>query len=335
MENRIVHKLFVAVLVSFAFLAGVARADTFHLTDGSTLSGDIVSLDDKGVVLKQADGTYAERLPWGKLSQADLKDLDQNNPKAAPFVEPFIEDSPDAHSPRPVIDVKAVPHFARPVGHSLLGALFTSSTGFFTLLMLYAANLYAGYEISIFRAQPVGLVCGVSAVVPVIGPIVFLAMPSKIKTRAVDWNVPPEQQIEPAIAAAIAAEQEVPVEHHAEIPIEGTTVVTASAPPPSAAAVAAAAAAQHPKKVFLRGQTTFNRRFFETQLAGFLAMSRPEADQDKVLIIRANRGTYNAQRISRLAANELQLHVQKGPAFEDITVPFVEIQEVQVKHKDA
>jgi hypothetical protein len=332
MEKPIVHKILVVLLLWCALVVGVARAETFHLTDGSTVSGDIVSLDDKGVVLKQADGSYADRLPWGKLSQADLKDLDLNNAKAAPFVEPFIEDSPDAHAPRPVIEVKPVPHFNRPTGHSLLGALFTSTTGFFTLLMLYAANLYAGYEISIFRAQPVGLVCGVSAVAPVIGPIIFLAMPSKLKPRAADWNVPAEQQIEPAIAAAIAAEQEVPVEHHPEVPAEdGTT----SAPVTSPAAVAAAAAAQHPKKVFLRGQFTFNRRFFETQLPAFLAMTRPEAEKDKVLTIRANRGTYIVQRISRLSANDLQLQVQKGPASEEVTVPFVEIQEVQVKHRDA
>jgi hypothetical protein len=234
-----------------------------------------------------------------------------------------------------VIEVKPVPHFNRPTGHSLLGALLTSSTGFFTLLMLYAANLYAGYEISIFRAQPVGLVCGVSAVVPVIGPIIFLAMPSKIKPRAVDWNVPAESQIEPGIAAAIAAEQEVPVEHHAEAPVEGAPADPASAPVASPAAVAAAVAAQHPKKVFLRGQFTFNRRFFETQLSAFLAMTRPEAEKDKVLTVRANRGTYIVQRISRLSANDLQLQIQKGPASEEVTIPFVEIQEVQVKHKDA
>ena len=51
------------------------------------------------------------------------------------------------------------------------------------MLLLYAANIYAGYEISIFRARPPALVCGVSAVLPLIGPIIFLSMPTKIARR--------------------------------------------------------------------------------------------------------------------------------------------------------
>jgi hypothetical protein len=327
MEKSIVHKILTVILLSFGLMAGISRADTFHLTDNSTISGEIVSMDDKGVILKQADGSYADRLPWSKVSQADLKDLDQNNPKAAPFVEPFIEESTE-RAPRPVIEVKPVPHFDRPTGHSLIGALFTSSTGLFTLFLLYAANLYAGYEISIFRAQPVGLVCGVSAVAPVIGPIIFLAMPSNIKAKSPDWSVPEEQKLEPGVAAAIAAEQEVPVEQHAEAAVEG------GAAPDASAAVAAPRAPEPPKKVFLRGQFTFNRRFFETQLNAFTAITRPEADKDKDLLIRSNLDTFIAQRISRLSANDLQIQVQKGPAFEDITIPFVEIQEVQIKYKE-
>ena len=66
-------------------LAGVARAETFHLADGQTTSGEIVAMDEKGIILKLADGQYADQMPWGKLSQADLKLL-QQNPKAAPFV---------------------------------------------------------------------------------------------------------------------------------------------------------------------------------------------------------------------------------------------------------
>ncbi len=329
MEKSIVHKIYRlgVLLLSFGLLTGVVRADTFHLTDGSSVTGEIVSMDDKGVILKQADGSYADRLSWARVSQADLKDLDQNNPKAAAFVEPFIEITQDDKAQRTAIEVKEVPHFGRPTGHSLLGAMFTSSTGLFALLLVYAANLYAAYEVSIFRAQPAGLVCGVSAVAPFIGPIIFLAMPSKLKARQADWNVPTEQHVEPAIAAAIAAEQEVPVEPAAPgaAPAADGAPVPAAAPKPSLP----------PAKIFLRGQFTFNRRFFETQLGAYLVMTRPEAEKDKILTVRSNRGTFIAQRISRLSANDLQLQVQKGPGFEDIALPFVEIQEVQIKHRDA
>jgi hypothetical protein len=72
MEKSIVHKILTVILLSFGLMAGISRADTFHLTDNSTISGEIVSMDDKGVILKQADGSYADRLPWSKVSQADL-----------------------------------------------------------------------------------------------------------------------------------------------------------------------------------------------------------------------------------------------------------------------
>ncbi len=291
-------------------------------------------MDDKGIVLKQSDGTYLDRMSWTKISQADLKDLDQNNPKAGQYVEPFIEQTQDDKKQRTEIVVKDVPRLGHPTGHSLVGALFTSTTGLFTLLMLYAANIYAGYEVSVFRAHPVGLVCGVSAVVPLIGPIVFLSMPSKVKARPLDWaTTGTEQQLESNVAAAIAAEEGVPAQPAAAahddhgVPTDVVEDAPTPAPPP--------AAKLPPTKTYLRGQYTFNRRFFETQLPAFFAMSRPEAEKDKVLTFKSNRGIYIAQRISRISANDLQLQVKKGPASEEVTIPFVEIQEVQLKHKDA
>ena len=44
---------------------------------------------------------------------------------------------------------------------------------------------------------------------------------------------------------------------------------------------------------------------------------------------------YRSQRISRIASNDLHLQVQKGNASEEIMIPFQEIQEIQLKHKDA
>jgi hypothetical protein len=320
MENQIVHNIYrlCLILLFCGLLTGISRADTFHLTDGSTVTGDIVSMDEKGVVLKQPDGSYGDRLSWTKVSQADLKTL-QQDPKAAQYVEPFIDQPTDDRAQRTQIEVKEVPHLDRPGKHSLLGALFTSGMGLFVVLMLYAANLYAAYEVSIFRAQPVGLVCGISAVAPVLGPVIFLAMPTKLRPRQQDWQSAAEEVLEPGIAAAIAAEEAAPVE-------AGQEAGGAPAPPKPVLP---------PTKTFQRGQFTFNRRFFETQLAPFFAMTRPEAEMDKVLTFKTARGTYIARRISRISANDIQLQVQKGQASEDVTIPFVEIQEVELKHKDA
>jgi hypothetical protein len=336
MQNSIVLKIYhvcALVLLACGWWTGIACADTFHLTDGQTASGEIVSMDEKGIILKLPDGSYADRLPWTKLSQADLKSLQQND-KAASYVEPFIEPDPNEKLKKMEIDIKPVPVLARPPKGSLLGALFTSSLGIFTLLVLYAGNLYAAYEVSIFRAQPAGLVCGVAAVAPGVGPLIFLAMPTKLRPVQADWQTTAAQhEIEPALAEAIEQDKAAAAAHQAD----------AAVAPAQGAAPAAAAPAPNqppkpalpPTKTFARGQFTFNRRFFETQLAAFFAITRPSAEKDTVLTVKSVRGTYVVQRVSRATANELSLQIVKGQASEEVIVPFIEIQEVKLQHKDA
>jgi hypothetical protein len=86
---------------------------------------------------------------------------------------------------------------------------------------------------------------------------------------------------------------------------------------------------------YQRGQFTFNRRFIETKFPGFFGVIRRDADKDMVLVIKCSRGEYIGQRISRIAANDLHLQVQRGHASEEVMIPFVEIQEIKLKHKDA
>ena len=40
-------------------------------------------------------------------------------------------------------------------------------------------------------------------------------------------------------------------------------------------------------------------------------------------------------RIARIAANDLHLQVPKGHVTEEVTIPFVEIKEIRLQHKDA
>jgi hypothetical protein len=296
--------------------AARAQTQTFQLTDGRTLSGDIVSCNESGLVVREGD-TYSSRVPWTKFSQADLKEL-AKNPKIAPFVQPFIEEQPEEKPRKPEITIKEVPRLARPAPNSFFGAMLSSGVGMSLLLLLYAANIYAAYEVSIFRAQPAVLVCGVSALLPVLGQIIFLSMPTRIP------KVEEEYQ-----ATAEAATYSVPT---GEAPAEG------SQSPGSSARLAQGRdttgnipAAQ----VFQRGAFTFNRRFIETKFSGFFTIVRREAEKDLVLVIKAARGTFAAQRITRITGNEFYVQVQKGAASEEVMIPFAEIQEIQVKHKNA
>jgi len=111
------------------------------------------------------------------------------------------------------------------------------------------------------------------------------------------------------------------------------------APAATAAAPGEAGAPAQPSlpqtQTFCRGQFTFNRRFIETKFPGFFGMTRRDADKDMVLVVKASRGEYIAHRISRIAANDFHLEVHARHTTQEIMIPFQEIKEIQLKHKDA
>jgi hypothetical protein len=201
------------------------------------------------------------------------------------------------------------------------------SSGFFASLMtpagiailavLFLANLLAAYEIAVFRDRPVSLVCGLSVILPVVGPILFLTLP------------PGEEELTQAAEAAPATEA-------AEA---GPQAKKTGPAPASSLSVAAAEkkarpdASQVETAVFKRGDTTFNRRFFETKFPGFFRVVPGETEKDLVLVVRSVKYEYVAKRISRISSNEMHVQVLRGGT--EVAIPFGEITEVQVKHKDA
>jgi hypothetical protein len=310
-----VHKL-CWVILSLGLCVGfaaVSRADTFQLTDGASVSGDIVLFNEAGITLRTPSDSYTN-VVWPKFSQDSLKQLAQN-PKIKPLVEAFIE-TPPARPRNAEVRIQDVSRLALPPKESLFAALLSSSVGFVTLLLIYAANVYAGYEIAIVRARPIGLVMGVSAVLPILGPIIFLCLP-------IPQEAPP-------------AEGQAQVE-------TSTFAVPGGAPAPAGPAAGgvhvagtAAAAPGHPEaQIFQRGQFMFNRRFFETKFSGFFSVVRRPAEKDLVLVIKAARTQVVAQRITRIATNEAYFEVIQGGGRQEVMVPFADIQEIQLKHKDA
>lgn len=323
----------IAALAVCGLLAEATYAETFKFNNGDTLTGELLaaSANDVGVQIKVGEGKY-ERVPWTSFSQEDLKTFAKVQ-KLAPLVEPFIEITQAEKIKKTEANIKQPPRLERPAPRSLVGALFSSGLGLFILLLLYAANLYAAYEVSIFRARPTALVCGVSAVAPLIGPIIFLSMPTNIVPVVETWESTPE-----AAPAGAAAEADNPMQAAgAEHP---TGLKLAGSEPTDGVKVGQfeggeAKAAPPPTTKYQRGQFTFNRRFFETKFPGFFGIIRRDADKDMVLVIKSSRGEYTGQRISRIAANDLHLQVQHGHVTEEIMIPFVEVQEIKLKHKDA
>jgi len=295
-----------------------AAALTFEYTDGTKISGEIVRPDAKFLQVRTEDNKYVE-IDWGKLSQATLAELktiaeQKRDTKLLENVEPYIEISDAEKIAKTEVKIKTdYEKLERPAKGSLIGALFQSSVGLVCLLLLYAANIYAGYEIACVRAYPIALVCGIAAIAPVIGPVVFLCLPTKLPSREDEVEEEPGPAAAPAVPAAQSAT------YNEESPAE----------------TAAAAAAVPQIQVFKRGQFTFNRRFIETKFSPFFGAIRRGEHKDLVLVVKAMRGEHIATRISRIAANDMHLEVQKGGAAQEVQIPFVEIQEIQIKHQDA
>jgi hypothetical protein len=321
---------FILSLFAVVFFAGELRADTYQLLDGKSVTGEVLptGANEQGVQLKVGEGQY-EKVAWTNFSQPDLKKF-QSNPKLTPLVEPYIEISQEERIKK--TEVKITPPFRldHPPSQSFFGALFSTGLGWFILVILYGAIIYAGYEVAIFRAQPIPLVMGLSAI-PFLGffaPIAFLAMPTRMQAGAA-----PEQAVE---AEAAPGHPGQPAGHEAPEavnPMQGDAL-----PNPSSLHIAHT---EKPKsnipatQTFQRGQFTFNRRFIETKFPGFFGVVRRDADRDLLLIVKAMRGEYVAERISRIAANDLHIEVKKGDASAEVMVPFQEIKEIQLKHKDA
>jgi hypothetical protein len=323
----------IAVLVVCGLLAAAAYAETFKLANGDTLTGELLvgSENDTGVQIKVGDGKY-ERVPWANFSQEDLKKF-AKTPKLEPLVEAFIEITQEEKIKKTEVNIKQPPRLERPPAQSLVGALFSSGPGLLVLLLLYAANLYAAYEISIFRARPTGMVCGVSAVAPFIGPIIFLSMPTKMAPVEQTWATAPAAAAETAATDAVNPMAAEGAEHPTGLKLAGTEPAGAAQAGPVEGETEKPALP--PTTTYQRGQFTFNRRFLETKFPGFFGVIRRDADRDMVLVIKSARGEYIGQRISRIAANDLHLQVQRGHATEEVMIPFVEIQEIKLKHKDA
>ena len=309
-----------------------ARAESFQLLDGKTVTGEVLlgSANDNGLQFRIDDNQY-ERVPWSNFTQNDLKKF-QQNPKLAALVEPFIEISQEEKLRKTEVKINPVPRLERPEARSLVGALFSSGLGLAIMLLLYAANLYAGYEVAMFRARPAAVVCGVSAVLPVIGPIIFLSLPTVLDpTRAEAAAVEAEGASAEAGSSDSSPLAPEPSATHHEPAAPGGLHISHASHAETAPAGGALPAAQ----IFQRGAYTFNRRFLETKFAGFFGVVRRDAEKDMILVIKAARGEYHGTRISRISANDLHLQVVKGSASEEVLIPFTEIKEIQIKHKDA
>jgi hypothetical protein len=307
--EKAVRKILFILGLWLGLALAVGRAETLTLTDGSTQAGDIVKFTDNGLLLRTGDNAYTN-LPWARFSQASLKQL-AANAKIRPLVEPFIEPDESQRPPKPEIKVGAVSRLELPANPSVFGGLATSSVGLFILLALYAANLYAAYEVAIIRARPAAQVMGLAAVLPVIGPIIFLSLPTKVEA-------PPEEAPAPDAAASEAPATPVAAQPSAEeIQIVSASWQASKQPEP---------------QVFARGKFTFNKRFIETKFVAFFGAAQTDEAKDFTMEVKTGKEQIPVVRILQVAITEVVFEVAgRGP----VTVPLSDIQEIKLIPKPA
>lgn len=327
-DMRRIQNPWLILVLAGQFLA-LALADDFKLLDDSHIKGTPSSWDENGVVFNLDTGGFSHRVNWGKFDQDSLKLLAQNE-KLRQLVDPFIEIPPAARpKPKPII-LKEVSRIDRPAGRTTFFSSFASPLGLGMVVLLYLANLFAAYEIGRYRNRPVSAVCAVSALLPFLGPLIFLASPT------LGHEAAPETEGQVADAAAIpgvpaagspggATSRKVGVGIPAAPTGGGLRVATAEAKPE---------AGKGGRKIFKRGDYTFNRRFLETQFSGFFRIVPLETEKDLVLVINTPKQEYVGRRISRISSNELFLQLQQGGGTKEVRVLFGEIAQITVRHKD-
>lgn len=324
----------IRILPALGLLIGLAFAATaaeFKLADGTTLTGEAVSFSDQGAVFKLENGKFSERIQWFKFTPDSLKVLG-DNPKAKQYVEPILAppEVKAAAKKKPAIQIKQPPKPDLPPPGTDFSAALTTPIGLALLGILCVANLFAAYEVSVFRNFPVWLVCGVAVVLtavsvtlwltellprdmwgvsvllPMLAPVGFLCLKSRPFTPIAPVAEDPGPTLEETVAPTVADLPRPGIPDDDQTESASLTLATRKKETEEVATDF--------RKLFKRGEYVFNRRFFETNFPGFFRVVPSEAEKDLVLVIKSVRGGYVGRRISRISNNELHLQVQIGRA---------------------
>jgi hypothetical protein len=296
-------------LVLFVFVSVLRLAAIeVKLIDGTTLSGEIITADKDVFVIRLEGGGYSPRTDWGKLTDESLLALSKH-PKAGKFVEPYVtmptaEDVRRERKPTKAVEPQRVtnPQVTKGVVTAIL-----SPGGLFFLGLMYAANIFFGFEVARYRWRSPAMVCGLSAVLPVIGPLIFLAMPK--------W-APPEE---------VNATQEAMAATTLTVADSGPSLVQQMGLRTGGGGIQSNS--DLPRS-FNKGEFTFNRRFFETQFGMFLASAQPGEGDGLAMDFTTTNGQFSGNKINRMNASEVIIRRLDG---EEVPVDYATIQQVTLR----
>ena len=305
----------ICLCAAFAF-ACKGFAGEYFCTNGEVIKGDPISFKEEGVVFKKDSGGYTDTIQWPSFTQDTLKLLATNkDPYAQYYAEPFIEiplEELKAKTVKPpprivVGEVDRITHYYPAPG--FLNAWLTPA-GLLLLGALYAGNLVAGFSIARFRRKQPALVCGVSAILPVVGPAIFMLLPEQAP-------------------AAPVFEEESPAHAEFKDPNISTGASTVTKTMTRAATVKDSAAAGYEPAIYTKGEITFNRRFFETKFPTFFRPVLGPKEKSVMFVIKEGSKIHEGIRFSRVTTGEIFLVPLTGGG--EVSISIGAIESVEVK----
>ena len=341
---------FTLALSALALLTDPAFGFDFTLKDGTVHKGEpALGANEKGIIIRSESGTYGTRIEWNRFTQDSLKEF-AKNPRIAKFIETLLDAPPAGEGDKeetvtisdkakkalPVVREYPKPDRNAPQFGFMSG--FSTGIGIVMLLILYAGNIYAGHEIAIFRRRPRPLVCGVAAALPVVGPLLFLCLPSipekPINQMIVEEAPPaaptptahgaPKKGLGKSPPAAHGTTAQAAAAEQAEAPAEAEAAEAAAPPPPPAAKLPS----------YKRGEFTINRRFIETKLSSFLKVVPSEAEKGLVCVMKTARGEFVGRRITKITPADITLAIGDENAYYDQLITYNDILEIEIRHKE-
>ena len=308
----------------FVFSAWTSSAETYTLENGNKFEGTMATLDEDGFIVNLDIGGFSTRTELVYLSQETLRMLAEN-PEYTELVTPFI-DLPEEDMKPPEIIVRQPERLTLPESKGSFLSSFTTPIGILFIIACYLGNLLAAFEVAAYRGRPAALVCGLSVILPVVTPIIFISLPAAEGSYA-DQSTSDEEYEEVPEEAAPATPPPPPTAGAPGVPAMGQGKLGLKKGGGGSAGGGAAEA-----KTYTRSDTEFNRHFFETTFSEFFRVVPSPAIKDMVLEFKGTKKEFVAKRVSRISQNEI--HIQLIDGKKEMSLNFGEIIQVKLRHKN-
>lgn len=326
-------RILLTIVLLYGVLLGSAQAELtgkfFFNEEGiketglKSIEGTTVSPSARGIVIRQPSGRLSKRHAWTLFTQESLRQF-HADPQIRPLVEVlidikeedikagnFVPDIPE-RAPRPPVNVSNEVSPGVPPTTGLIAGFF-SGGGMILMLLMAGASGWAGWVMGDFKRYPKPVFAGIGAAVPFLGPIVMYFLPP----RRMRINIPTdddEEEEEEEEEDEEEEEEEEYVEPEPEVPAAPTYPET---------------------QVFKRGDFNLNRRFVEHRFAKF-TKPLPAGEEEMIMVVKSARGEFITNHILKMPDEGMTIQIQKSEgATVDETIPYTDLLEIKVKHRDA